>query len=80
MIAKLHRTLSKLKIDIKQLKTEIDELSENFSASDNARIVVDRGVFVGTEVQIGNVRWKAEENRGKSLFVLLSGTREIAVS
>ena len=80
MIAKLHRTLSKLKIDIKELKTEIDELSQNFSASDNARIVVDRGVFVGTEVQIGNVRWKAEENRGKSLFVLLSGTREIAVS
>jgi uncharacterized protein (DUF342 family) len=80
MIAKLHRTLSKLKIDIKELKTEIDELSQNFSASDNARIVVDRGVFVGTEVQIGNVRWKAEENRGKSLFVLLSGTREITIS
>ncbi len=80
MIAKLHRTLSKLNIDIKELKTEIDELTESFAIVDNARIVVDRGVFVGTEVQIGNVRWKAEENRGKSLFILLLGTREISVS
>jgi uncharacterized protein (DUF342 family) len=80
MIAKLHRTLSKIKIDIKKLKVEIEELTENLAVSENARIVIDRGVFVGTEVQIGNVRWKAEENRGKSLFLLLLGTREISVS
>ena len=80
MIAKLHRTLSKITIDIKKLKVEIAELTENLAVSENARIIVDRGVFVGTEVQIGNVRWKAEENRGKSLFLLLLGTREISVS
>ena len=80
MIAKLHRTLSKLTLDIKKLKEEIADLTESFSVAENARIIVDRGVFVGTHVQIGNVRWKAEENRGKSLFLLLLGTREISVT
>ncbi|MEY2666522.1 MAG: hypothetical protein RLZZ384_693, partial [Pseudomonadota bacterium] len=80
MIAKLHRTLSKLNIDVKQLKGEIADLTESFSVAENARIIIDRGVFVGTHVQIGNVRWKAEENRGKSLFLLLLGTREISVT
>ena len=80
MIAKLHRTLSKITIDIKQLKVDIDELTQNLAVSDNARVVIDRGVFVGTEIKIGNVRWNAEENRGKSLFLLLSGTHEVSVS
>lgn len=79
-LSKMHRTLSKLTMDIKQIKTELNELLEGFSLVDNARVVVDRGVFVGTEVQIGNIRWKATENRGKSLFILVLGTREIAVS
>ena len=80
IIAKLHRTLSKINIHIKQLQVEINELTNNLAVSENARVVIDRGVFIGTEVQIGSVRWKAEENRGKSLFLLLSGTHEISIS
>jgi hypothetical protein len=54
---------------------------DSFSVIDNARVVVDRGVFIGTEVQIGNTLWKAYENRGKSTFTLVKvGTPEIYVT
>ncbi|MEY2666433.1 MAG: hypothetical protein RLZZ384_604 [Pseudomonadota bacterium] len=80
-MAKLHRTMSKLTIDIKASKEELQELMDSFSVIDNARVVVDRGVFIGTEVQIGNTLWKAYENRGKSTFTLVKvGTPEIYVT
>jgi len=80
-MAKLHRALSKLTIDIKATKLELQELMDSFSVIDNARVVVDRGVFIGTEVQIGNTFWKAEDNRGKSTFTLVRiGSPEIYVT
>lgn len=80
-MAKLHRTMSKLSIDIDLCKQELHELMDSFSVIDNARVVVDRAVFVDTEVQIGNTRWKCYENRGKSLFTLSrAGSSEITVS
>ena len=79
-IAKLHRTMSKLTMDIQLSKEELQELMDSFSVIDNARVIVDRGVFVGTEVQIGNTLWKADENRGKSTFALVKmGAPEICV-
>ena len=80
-MAKLHRTMSKLTLDINASKEELQELMDSFSVIDNARVVVDRGVFIGTEVQIGNTLWKAYENRGKSTFTLVKvGAPEIYVT
>ena len=80
-IAKLHRTMSKLTMDIKLSKEELQELMDSFAAVDNARVVIDRGVFIGTEVQIANTFWKADDNRGKSTFTLVRmGGAEIYVS
>jgi len=35
---------------------------------EDAKVIAERGVFVGTEVQINNVLWKAQENRARSVF------------
>ena len=47
------------------------------SVIDNARIISQRGVYVGTEIKINKAIWKAEENRGKSVFT--TRNRKISV-
>jgi uncharacterized protein (DUF342 family) len=68
MLEKLHHTLSKLVIESEMYQAELKELVENMTSIDDAKVVADRGVYTGTEIQINSVLWKAQENRGKSIF------------
>lgn len=77
-LEKLHRTLSKLLIESETLQTELKELISNLSVVDNAKVLATLGVYSGTEIQINNQQWKAEENRGKSAFRI--SKREISIS
>jgi uncharacterized protein len=77
-LEKLHRTLSKLEIETETLQAELNELVSNLSVIDNAKVLATLGVYSGTEIQINNQQWKAEENRGKSAFRI--SKREISIS
>jgi uncharacterized protein (DUF342 family) len=68
VLEKLHHTLSKLVIESEMYQAELKDLVSNMTALDDAKVVAERGVYAGTEVQISNVLWKAMENRGKSVF------------
>ena len=77
-LEKLHRTLSKLLIESETLEEELNELVSSLSVIDNAKVLATLGVYSGTEIQINNQQWKAEENRGKSAFRI--SKREISIS
>jgi len=68
ILEKLHHTLSKLVIEAEMYQAELKDLMSNMTAMDDAKVVAERGVYAGTEVQINSVLWKAMENRGKSVF------------
>ncbi len=64
----LHHTLSKLVGEAELHQSELSDLMGNMTAMDDAKIVADRGIYAGTEIRINNVLWRAQENRGKSVF------------
>ncbi|MDD5755641.1 MAG: FapA family protein, partial [Methylococcales bacterium] len=68
LLEKLHHTLSKLIIEADLCRAEQKDLVANMSIIDDAKVVAERGVYTGTEIQINSVLWKAQENRGKSVF------------
>jgi len=68
MLEKLNHTLSKLKIEADLHHAGLKDLTSNMSIIDDAKVIADRGVYIGAEVQINGVFWKAQENRGKSVF------------
>lgn len=68
ILEKLHHTLSKLVIEADLCQAELKDLTSNMTAIDDAKVIAERGVYTGTEVQINSVLWKAQENRGKSVF------------
>lgn len=77
-LEKLHHTLSKLIIESQTLREELEELVSNISIVDNAKVVASLGIYTGCELQINNVQWKADENRGKSVFRI--SKREMSIS
>ncbi len=68
VLEKLHRTLSKLTLEKEGHESELKEMIANMSVIDTAKVVVTQYVYSGSEIQINNVLWKAQENRGKSVF------------
>jgi predicted transcriptional regulator len=71
MLARLHHTLSKLIIDTEMYQAELQELISNVTDIDNAKIIAERNVYTGAELKINKAIWKADENRGKSVFTAL---------
>ena len=51
--------------------TELQELISNVTDIDNAKIIAERNVYTGAELKINKAIWKADENRGKSVFTAL---------
>lgn len=78
VLEKLHHTLSKLVIDAEMYQAELKELAVNMTIIDDAKIIAERGVYMGTEIRINNALWKAQENRGKSVFRVEN--REITIN
>ncbi len=70
-LVRLHHTLSKLIIDSEMYQAELQELLANVKDIDNAKIIAERNVYTGTELKINKAIWKADENRGKSVFTAL---------
>ena len=68
MFEKLHHSLSKLIIDEELNNAVLQELRANMVVMDDAKIVAERAVYVGTEIRINGKLWKAQENRSKSVF------------
>ncbi len=77
-LEKLHHTLSKLMIEADVYRAELAELIANMKNIEDARIIASFGVYTGSEVQINNVSWKAQENRGKSVFRVVR--REMSIT
>lgn len=77
ILAKLHHTLSKRVIEAEMYQAELKDLVANMTAIDDAKVIAERGVYSGTEIQINNALWKAQENRGRSVFRLEK--REIVI-
>lgn len=70
MIKRLHYTLEHLQFDVDAYQAEQKELLANLASVENPKVIADRGVYVGAEIKINNVWWRAQENRGKSVFTL----------
>ena len=67
-VVRLNHTLSKLLIDTEMHQAELQELLENITDIDSAKIYADRYVYTGTELKINSAIWQADENQGKSTF------------
>lgn len=68
ILEKLHHTLSKLIMEAQIYQAELRELVSNLTIIEDAKVIAERGVYAGSEVQINSILWKAQENRGKSVF------------
>ena len=77
-LEKLHHTLSKLIIESDDYHAELSELIENMKTIEDARVIATFGLYTGSEIQINNVSWKAQENRGKSVFRIVR--REMSIT
>ena len=77
-LEKLHHTLSKLIIEADAYHAELGELIENMTNIEDAKVIATFGIYTGSEIQINNVSWKAQENRGKSVFRLVR--REMSIT
>ncbi|MDD5229630.1 MAG: FapA family protein [Methylococcales bacterium] len=77
-LEKLYHTLSKLIIEADAYHDELNELVVNTSSIDHSKVIATLGVYPGTEIQINNVLWKAQENRGRSVFRVVK--REISIN
>lgn len=78
MVKRLHYTLEHLQFDADAYQAEYKELLANMVSLENPKVIADRGVYVGTEIKINNIWWRAQENRGKSIFTLEK--REIVIN
>jgi uncharacterized protein len=73
LLDKARRTLTKLTAEIAQYQEDKESFLSEISFAEYAKIVVERAIYNGVEVRIGNQVWKAQEERGKTSFRLIDG-------
>lgn len=78
MVKRLQYTLEHLQFETDAYQAEYKELLANMISIENPKVIADRGIYVGTEIKIHNIWWRAQENRGKSIFTLEK--REIVIN
>lgn len=71
LLDKARRTLNKLMSEITQHQTDRDSLLSEMSFAEYAKVVVEQTIYNGVEVRIGDQTWKAQEERGKTVFRLI---------
>ncbi len=69
LLARLHHTLSRLTIDAEEYERELKDLLSNLKVISGAKIISERGAYVGTEIKVNKASWKVSDNLGKSTFV-----------
>ncbi|MGZ5607494.1 MAG: DUF342 domain-containing protein [Methylobacter sp.] len=73
LLDKARRTLDKLTVEIALYQADKESFLADMSFAEYAKIVVERSIYNGVEVRIGNQVWKAQEERGKTVFRLIDG-------
>jgi len=73
LLDKARRTLNKLTIEIAQYQADKENFLAEMSFAEYAKIVVEKSICNGVEIRIGNQVWKAQEERGKTVFRLIDG-------
>ncbi len=77
LLEKAQRTLEKLKEELAQIQEERENLLEEMSFAEYAKIVAEQNIYHGVEVRIGNQVWNCKLERGKTVFRLVD--RRISV-
>ncbi len=65
---RLHHTLSRLVLDSEKNQAELKDLLSNMAVITGARVISERGVYVGSEIKINKAMMHVQENIGKSVF------------
>jgi uncharacterized protein (DUF342 family) len=73
LLDKARHTLEKLTAEIARLQSERGSLLAEMSFAEYAKVVVDKTLCNGVEIQIGDQTWRAQEERGKTAFRLIDG-------
>jgi uncharacterized protein (DUF342 family) len=73
LLDKARNTLENLTSEIAGLQTERESLLAEMSFAEYAKVVVDKTLCNGVEIQIGDQTWRAQEERGKTAFRLIDG-------
>jgi uncharacterized protein (DUF342 family) len=71
LLDKARRTLDKLTDEIAQHQADKNSLLSEMSFAEYAKIVVEQTIYNGVEIRIGDQTWKAQEERGKTIFRLI---------
>jgi uncharacterized protein (DUF342 family) len=71
LLEKARRTMEKLTAEIEQLQADRENLLSEMSFAEYAKIVVEKDLHCGVEIRIGDQTWKANEERGKTVFRLI---------
>lgn len=73
LLDKARRTLDNLTTEIARHQADQESLLAEMSFAEYAKIVVERTIYNGVEIRIGNQIWKAQEERSKTVFRLIDG-------
>ncbi|MDO9046962.1 MAG: FapA family protein [Methylobacter sp.] len=71
LLDKARRTLDNLTIEIARHQADQENLLAEMSFAEYAKIVVERTIYNGVEIRIGDQIWKVQEERGKTVFRLI---------
>lgn len=73
LLDKARRTLEKLTLDSTRYQANLANLQAEMEFAGEAKVIAERAVYSGAEVQIGNQIWRTIEERGKGVFRLIDG-------
>ena len=76
MQEKAQNTLNNLYAEMARLFDEQRELKAALTLADQARVLAEHNVYIGTEIQIGNRIWRANDEYGRCVFQLNGGEIE----
>ena len=71
LLDKARRTLDNLTAEIARHQADQENLLAEMSFAEYAKIVVERTICNDVEIRIGDQIWKAQEDRGKTIFRLI---------
>ncbi len=71
LLDKASRTQDKLTDEIARYQADRESLLAEMSFAEHAKIVVEQTLCNGVEIRIGDQTWKAQEERGKTVFRLI---------
>jgi len=71
LLNKALHTRDQIEIDCTRLHAERTHLLSEMTLAEHVQVIVEHAIHAGAEIQIGNVVWKNNEERGKGVFQLV---------